>query len=1053
MFCFSTIPLSLTLIYLPLVSLFYFIFLLISLSSFVQHPLITILSVFNKCSANVQDGPRLENMVWRLWGRTMCCPECSFHSACSYPGVVASDESALSSDESAPPSSDEDHGDHTNDINSVHSSRSPTRSRTSPSLTGSNSSPRSKRPSHSSSAHHSAKQRTASTSSIARSESRSRSRRPSLLPHRSHSNTSIGKIMVDLLPDRLIVPNTTSTRNCPTSPIGSEQSMTTLAPSTDDIPAVVVMADGTRHGSNRSETGLAEQTVEGSLSGLGLSTQAPKVVIVNPTPHPTPPMTPHVQSPEHTTQDTSHRVFRDNLVVPSRGVPSAQGSSSSSSSSSTTTLAEASSTSPRTKPDNLPIGTNTIANILTSTGANGNGRPRSGVLDSAAAIAPNSSAVTSGNGSKFGTSHLPTEDQLTQNRHSHLKLKQSLPPSQMPVAPGSLHPQQCKFYFAHHAGSPDGDSVDSSGSSQGGSHSKSVAVGSGAAAVEPGTSVASGVSGISGTSAALSEVSGTTDISTEQSQQGLSQTNSRVKSDKSSPGGEMHIQTPSHAKSSRSSRGSTGSGSDILRMKTKARKGKDSRFARPLTRTQSTLRQTHQQQQQQNEELYVAPTQQQLAAQANRTGGKMVRVATAYQLSNATEKVTVNGAQRGVITEATAGPSNHPTAVTKSKSPRESAAAPKGGISPRGQQQLQQAPGQSQQQQQQQQGTTSKQTGNGAVASSSKARIDINDSDYDTEEDWEDESSMLSGDVTEDGDTKSSRSGRRSEEQTKAQAKAKQEVQRKSDALLKEATREAQRQSELFAKMDRKSYTNLARTQSGLLTSLLHPNPELFPQDHPYRLTRSTHDILALSAQRWPTACPTLPQVQGKSTVARPVAAAVTTEVSQSPSQSRSKLRLKGCPEADMEDSSGEEDAENAIQLPASIAEQRLAALQSKTTSRKAQQPPRPSGQPSHMQRQQQQLAQQQTQQAVPMQVALGYPYDLLPTPVPPSTPRTTRRNMLRKELPESLRRNLLWERQVSKQRPIGPVRKASSGNGTGEGDGEVSRNRPWTDEYHVAGW
>ena len=257
----------------------------------------------------------------------------------------------------------------------------------------------------------------------------------------------------------------------------------------------------------------------------------------------------------------------------------------------------------------------------------------------------------------------------------------------------------------------------------------------------------------------------------------------------------------------------------------------------------------------------------------------------------------------------------------------------------------------------------------------------------------------------------------------------------------------------MFAKMDRKSYTNLARSQSGLLTSLHHPNPELFPQDHPYRLTRSTHDILALSAQRWPTACPTLPQVQGKSTVARPVAAAVTTEVSQSPSQSRSKLRLKGCPEADMEDSSGEEDAENAIQLPASIAEQRLAALQSKTTSRKAQQPPRPSGQPSHMQRQQQQLAQQQTQQAVPMQVALGYPYDLLPTPVPPSTPRTTRRNMLRKELPESLRRNLLWERQVSKQRPIGPVRKASSGNGTGEGDGEVSRNRPWTDEYHVAGW
>ncbi|KAK7027273.1 Bud site selection protein 6 [Paramarasmius palmivorus] len=45
--------------------------------------------------------------------------------------------------------------------------------------------------------------------------------------------------------------------------------------------------------------------------------------------------------------------------------------------------------------------------------------------------------------------------------------------------------------------------------------------------------------------------------------------------------------------------------------------------------------------------------------------------------------------------------------------------------------------------------------------------------------------------------------------------------------------------------------------------------------------------------------------------------------------------------------------------------------------------------------------------------IPLGYPYNLPPVP-PPSSPRTTRRLILRKELPESLRSNLLWSRQLS---------------------------------------
>ena len=57
------------------------------------------------------------------------------------------------------------------------------------------------------------------------------------------------------------------------------------------------------------------------------------------------------------------------------------------------------------------------------------------------------------------------------------------------------------------------------------------------------------------------------------------------------------------------------------------------------------------------------------------------------------------------------------------------------------------------------------------------------------------------------------------------------------------------------------------------------------------------------------------------------------------------------------------------------------------------------------------------------------HPYNL-PPPAPPSTPRTTRRLMLSTELSESLRRNLLWERQVSKVNLTAAVRRtASSGS------------------------
>ncbi|KAJ7229201.1 hypothetical protein GGX14DRAFT_346994 [Mycena pura] len=50
----------------------------------------------------------------------------------------------------------------------------------------------------------------------------------------------------------------------------------------------------------------------------------------------------------------------------------------------------------------------------------------------------------------------------------------------------------------------------------------------------------------------------------------------------------------------------------------------------------------------------------------------------------------------------------------------------------------------------------------------------------------------------------------------------------------------------------------------------------------------------------------------------------------------------------------------------------------------------------------------------------VGFPY-YLPAPEPPSTPRTTRKHMLRNEMSESLRYNLLWQRKLSRTELTGP--------------------------------
>lgn len=233
--------------------------------------------------------------------------------------------------------------------------------------------------------------------------------------------------------------------------------------------------------------------------------------------------------------------------------------------------------------------------------------------------------------------------------------------------------------------------------------------------------------------------------------------------------------------------------------------------------------------------------------------------------------------------------------------------------------------------------------------------------------------------------------------------------------------------------------------------------------------------------------------------------------------------RPKGPPkDQEMEEDSGSEPEAGKIQMPKSIAEQKLKALVQKrgirrnqaiakaATAGPSQKTPQGDNDqsvwaPSEL-RQEDQPSRVTGLQIPPVSrpppsvpIPLGHQYNL-PPPAAPTTPRTTRRQMLSTELSESLRRNLLWERQVSKSN-LAAMRRSSSGvanrhDGQGrlqpftsiapvvrlhakgtipleqqddpakralvpltEAEREemrrhaIARNRSWANEFHFAGW
>lgn len=220
-----------------------------------------------------------------------------------------------------------------------------------------------------------------------------------------------------------------------------------------------------------------------------------------------------------------------------------------------------------------------------------------------------------------------------------------------------------------------------------------------------------------------------------------------------------------------------------------------------------------------------------------------------------------------------------------------------------------------------------------------------------------------------------------------------------------------------------------------------------------------------------------------KSAAALPAVTATPAPAQLTATAQKPGYRPKGRPEElEMEDES--DSGEESGVISKSLAQRKLEELAGRRKEKAREEPPPPEIRPAFEPPVQQQhnMYRSQTQPAAPrpavaptpVPLPVGHPYNL-PTPAAPTTPRTTRRQMLATELSESLRRNLLWERQVSMINMVGPRKRPSALGGglrpltTTNGDNvagatgsdpqeearkqALARNKSWADDYHYAGW
>lgn len=394
------------------------------------------------------------------------------------------------------------------------------------------------------------------------------------------------------------------------------------------------------------------------------------------------------------------------------------------------------------------------------------------------------------------------------------------------------------------------------------------------------------------------------------------------------------------------------------------------------------------------------------------------------------------------------------------------------------------------------------------IAQSQRRRIVAEDdnsssnSEFETED--SDDSEWASEEISQVEDEKPSAKANK-----KNDGRSEKKTEDRAARRAREAAEEEQRKrrdEEMFAKLPRKSYTNLPegvagvggveslygppRTRSGLLTQLLNPDPSIFPANHPYRTSFSSQDVTAYSRMN-----PALSMARGQAAIPQATRTQVTVNnypINQlngsgaGPKDLRTagKYRPRGRPDgAEMDDSDGEED-DNKLEVSTSLAQQRLAALVGPRrrgfTKRQISdpQPHRPLSTINHQVVDHPNSVNPNNVTPIP----LHHPYNL-PPPTAPSTPRTTRRHMLSTELSESLRRNLLWERQVSKvggqpyqRRPVStlvpgirPLTSVNEGQASGSGSRDTDNPKPeskeerrkkaldshrsWADDFHTSGW
>ncbi|KAF6755376.1 hypothetical protein DFP72DRAFT_811540 [Ephemerocybe angulata] len=205
-----------------------------------------------------------------------------------------------------------------------------------------------------------------------------------------------------------------------------------------------------------------------------------------------------------------------------------------------------------------------------------------------------------------------------------------------------------------------------------------------------------------------------------------------------------------------------------------------------------------------------------------------------------------------------------------------------------------------------------------------------------------------------------------------------------------------------------------------------------------------------------------------------------------------SGYRPKGpLPGQEMEESDSEEEGtNNSVQLSQSVAQDRLRQFAARRGITK------PNGalptQPEAGAQAQLYPEGAEVERTVSGPIPMRHPYNL-PVNALPSTPRTTRRQMLKSEMSESLRRQLLWERRqagvpirrttstggvaanpkINALNPLRPLTttpsmvqlRAKGRASTGLQDAHaaeveddrkrtaMARNRSWAHDYHTSGW